>query len=126
MGSFKFKCVFCRQKIEAEDEWSGMFAQCPNCGRQIKIRRDDEFAVKPSHTRLAPEKPQEKEVPIPSNPTFRKPFPPKMPRTPMPEMQAPPSAEEEAPIPAPKVPEAPKPFPHPFSVEQPNGDKPKK
>jgi len=26
MSTFKFRCVFCRQKIEAEESWIGMFA----------------------------------------------------------------------------------------------------
>jgi len=148
MGTFKFRCVFCRQKIEADDEWDGMFAQCPNCGRQIEIRRDDEFAVKPPHTRLAPEKPPEKKAPAPalSHPAFQKPFPPKMPRVTapksipegksrlIPEAETAPmekprfAAETEKPPeePASRTSAAPKPFPRPFSVNPPGKDDPKK
>ena len=45
MSTFKFRCVFCRQKIEAEESWIGMFAECPSCGRRIEVRREDEYAV---------------------------------------------------------------------------------
>ncbi|MDR0932287.1 MAG: hypothetical protein LBM70_04615 [Victivallales bacterium] len=46
MATFKFRCVFCRQKIEAKEEWLGMFAECPSCHRQIEIHRDAEFSPK--------------------------------------------------------------------------------
>ena len=35
--SFKFFCPHCKQKIEAEDEWIGMEADCPECGKAIKV-----------------------------------------------------------------------------------------
>jgi hypothetical protein len=36
---FKFNCPYCRQPIEAEDEWIGQVAECPNCGQSIEIKR---------------------------------------------------------------------------------------
>lgn len=145
MGTFKFRCVFCRQKIEAQDEWDGMFAECPGCGRQIEVRRDDEFAVKPPHTPLAPEVPpqQEEETGRP-HPTFQKPFPPKMPAAatrpvrkppvrpaaspPVPAAEAAPPAPEPMahetdPVP-PSASEPPKPFPKPFTIELPKWELP--
>lgn len=132
MGTFKFRCVFCRQKIEAEDEWDGMFAECPGCGRRIEVRRDDEFALKPPHTRLAPIPPAaDLSPPPPPRPTFQKQFPPKMPHTPLPKPQAPPvektAVDEEPPAKMePPAPEAPKPFPKPFAINLPKWELPKK
>ncbi|WP_294504598.1 hypothetical protein [uncultured Victivallis sp.] len=68
MGLFKFRCVFCRQKIAAEEEWIGMFAECPSCHRRIDIRRDDEFLDD------VPEQP-EPEVSAPPEPEAPPPFP---------------------------------------------------
>lgn len=38
--SFKAKCPKCEISYEAEDEWLGMEAECPECGQQIKIEKD--------------------------------------------------------------------------------------
>jgi|GEM_PF-2516757 len=104
MGTFKFRCVFCRQRIEAQDEWDGMFAECPGCGRRIEIRCDDEFVPMPPHTRLAPVPPvPDTPVPPSLHPTFQKPFPPKMQHTARPVLKSP-VAPKADPIP-PAIPE---------------------
>lgn len=156
MGTFKFRCVFCRQKIEAQDEWDGMFAECPSCGRQIEVRRDDELTVSPPHTRLAPISPvSDTPVPPPLKSTFRKPFPPQMPNTapqqpktpavPRKTSEPPTAAEKQAvaknppkpaaipgdPVPKesplePHAQEAPKPFPKPFTIDLPKWELPGK
>ena len=37
--SFKFRCPRCGQKLEAELEWQGEPAECPNCHKQFNIPR---------------------------------------------------------------------------------------
>lgn len=74
MGLFKFRCVFCRQKIAAEEEWIGMFAECPNCHRRIDIRRDDEFleeVPEPPESEVSAPPKQE----TPAGPDVPQPFP---------------------------------------------------
>ena len=75
MSTFKFRCVFCRQKIEAEESWIGMFAECPSCGRRIEVRREDEYAV------IAPLSPE----PEPEPEQFSAPRTEEPPRSGMPE-----------------------------------------
>ena len=38
--SFTFNCPHCQQKIEAEDEWIGQDAECPSCGKTIKVEKN--------------------------------------------------------------------------------------
>ena len=38
--SFTFNCPHCQQKIEAEDEWIGQDAECPSCGKAIKVEKN--------------------------------------------------------------------------------------
>ncbi len=96
MATFKFRCVFCRQKIEAQDEWDGMFAECPSCGKRIEVRRDDEFTTKP------PPLPMPEPVTMPME-----------------------RIREEEP-PAPPAPDTPKPFPKPFTIDLPKWELPGK
>jgi len=35
--TFKFKCPFCGQTLEAECEWTGELTECPRCRRQFNI-----------------------------------------------------------------------------------------
>lgn len=37
MADFKLKCPFCGQMLEADEEWRGERAECPNCHRQFDI-----------------------------------------------------------------------------------------
>lgn len=37
--SFTFICPNCRQKLEAEEEWLGMEAECPGCGKKIIVQK---------------------------------------------------------------------------------------
>ena len=37
MAEFKFRCPYCGQKLEADEEWSGMESGCPRCGRTFAI-----------------------------------------------------------------------------------------
>ena len=37
--SFTFICPNCNQKLEAEDEWLGMEAECPGCGKKITVQK---------------------------------------------------------------------------------------
>lgn len=152
MGTFKFRCVFCRQKIEAENEWDGMFTECPGCGRRIEIRRDEEFDVQPRAAQLAPEMAESVEVTPPPqpSPSFQKPFPPKNPQKQVPPLpphlhrrqDAPPPPPPDRTEPPPEQPKeeqqtppeqppprqdgAPKPFPKPFSIELPKWELPPK
>ena len=34
MGTFKIKCPSCNQKLEADEAWEGMEAECPNCKKK--------------------------------------------------------------------------------------------
>lgn len=46
--SFTFNCPHCQQGIEAEDEWIGQEAECPGCGKTIKIEKNKpKIALKP-------------------------------------------------------------------------------
>ena len=46
--SFIFNCPYCQQGIEAEDEWIGQEAECPGCGKTIKIEKNKpKIALKP-------------------------------------------------------------------------------
>ncbi len=153
MGSFKFRCIFCRQKMEAQDDWEGLFTECPSCSRQIEIRRDDEFDLKPTMTRLTPEPKKSWVPPPPPKAAFQKPFPPKnpagtveIPKTKTSSRIPPPpprtartlaqpttsdtaaSADPVAPTAdyASSAPSAPKPFPKPFSIDMPKWEVPKK
>ncbi len=38
--SFYFRCPACNAKLEAEDEWDGLEAACPKCGKTITIVPD--------------------------------------------------------------------------------------
>ena len=140
METFKFRCVFCRQKIEAQEDWDGMFAECPSCGKRIEIRRDEEFAGKPplpSHAPISPV--ADSPTASTTRPTFQKPFPPKAPHTPpppakartlekpVPEPPEEPVREEKPDAPeAPDAPDAPKPFPKPFTLNLPKWELPGK
>ncbi len=146
METFKFRCVFCRQKIEAQEEWDGMFAECPSCGKRIEIRRDEEFIEKPPLPSHAPIPPVPDSPPTPTTRlTFQKPFPPKAPQTPplpakartlekpVPEPPEEPVREEEPEAPdvpeapdAPDATDAPKPFPKPFTLNLPKWELPGK
>ena len=35
--SFDFTCPFCNQVMQCEDEWRGMQAKCPTCGKSITL-----------------------------------------------------------------------------------------
>jgi DNA-directed RNA polymerase subunit RPC12/RpoP len=37
MGSFKFNCPGCGQRLEVEDGMAGTEAECPACGRSLRI-----------------------------------------------------------------------------------------
>lgn len=37
MTEFKFRCPYCLQKLEADEEWRGEPMECPNCHRQYNI-----------------------------------------------------------------------------------------
>ena len=37
--SFTFKCPHCNVKLEAEDDWIGMEAECPGCGNNVTITK---------------------------------------------------------------------------------------
>lgn len=39
--SFIFKCPYCKQAFEAEEQWIGKIATCPNCDKQIVIQHFD-------------------------------------------------------------------------------------
>ena len=106
MAAFKFRCVFCRQKIEAQEEWIGMFAECPDCHRRIEIRRDDEFLSEPPKA-------------LPGRG-----WPPKAPDAPssLPESVSRPAAAE---VPPPLPPEVPPPLPKPFKIDLPKWELPK-
>ena len=36
--SFIFKCPYCRQQLNAQDEWAGRQGKCTSCGKQITIQ----------------------------------------------------------------------------------------
>lgn len=42
---FDFCCPYCKSKLEAEDDWEGKISDCPSCGKQLIIQRDDGNAV---------------------------------------------------------------------------------
>ena len=37
MAVFKFSCPFCRESLEAKDEWRGKLTQCPECGKNLVV-----------------------------------------------------------------------------------------
>ena len=37
MAVFKFPCPFCRESLEANDEWRGKLTQCPECGKNLVV-----------------------------------------------------------------------------------------
>lgn len=39
MGTFKISCKKCGQKLEADESWIGMEAECPQCGIKITVTR---------------------------------------------------------------------------------------
>lgn len=43
--SFTFHCPFCNQELEAEENWIGQEAACPNCSKTIKIIKNSENSV---------------------------------------------------------------------------------
>ena len=40
MGTFKISCKKCGQKLEADESWIGMEADCPQCGSKITIKKE--------------------------------------------------------------------------------------
>ena len=91
MGLFKFRCVFCRQKIAAEEEWIGMFAECPSCHRRIDIRRDDGFLdeiPEPPESEVPAPEPEKPAVPDAPEP-FPKPFQINLPKWELPKAEKP-------------------------------------
>lgn len=70
--SFIFKCPYCQQSMSCEDDWDGLEAQCPNCDKDVTLR-------KKAIPILAPEPQPEQQVipqlqdnstpPMPSEPT---------------------------------------------------------
>ena len=47
MASFIFSCPQCGRPMEVQEEWIGMEAKCPHCGRSITIAKPDGAAVRP-------------------------------------------------------------------------------
>lgn len=45
MTAIKFTCPHCTQKIEAGEEWGGMSVNCPHCGTQIIVPKNNIRAV---------------------------------------------------------------------------------
>ncbi|MBQ4479848.1 MAG: hypothetical protein II943_04330 [Victivallales bacterium] len=45
--SFEFTCPFCNQAMQCEDEWRGMQAQCPTCGKSITLNPPGQMAAQP-------------------------------------------------------------------------------
>lgn len=43
---FHFKCPHCNAKLEAEDDWNGMETQCPQCSKNITIRKEIKLSIK--------------------------------------------------------------------------------
>lgn len=39
--SYTFECPFCNEKIDVPDELDNTSAQCPACGQEIYLTRDD-------------------------------------------------------------------------------------
>lgn len=37
---FIFNCPYCKLSLEAENEWSGMILQCPNCNNNIIVQQN--------------------------------------------------------------------------------------
>ena len=48
--SFTFHCPFCNQELEAEENWIGQEAACPNCSKTIKIIKNSENSVQNLHS----------------------------------------------------------------------------
>lgn len=44
---FKMHCPFCNQKIEAEEEWQGLQAECPCCSKMFIIKKEENNASRP-------------------------------------------------------------------------------
>jgi DNA-directed RNA polymerase subunit RPC12/RpoP len=39
MGNFEFTCPHCKEKFEAQEDWCGMEAECPNCNNYVTINK---------------------------------------------------------------------------------------
>ena len=68
--SFTFNCPHCQVKIEAEEEWIGQEAECPGCGKPIKVENKKPLILlKPINPQPSLQ-PQEQPYNVSPQPTF--------------------------------------------------------
>ena len=52
MAKFYFLCPQCGHQVKAEDEWIGLEAQCPHCGKNITITKPEQPPVPVAVTKV--------------------------------------------------------------------------
>ena len=70
--SFIFKCPYCQQPMNCEDDWDGLEAQCPKCDKDVTLRKKAMPILTPEpqpEQQVIPPLQESSTPPMPSGPT---------------------------------------------------------